>query len=47
MRNLDEKWVAKISDGHRDNVEFLLRKNRDCNRRTKGETKGHLNSKSD
>jgi|HubBroStandDraft_2_1064218.scaffolds.fasta_scaffold1268559_1 hypothetical protein len=28
MRNLDEKWAAEISDGHGDNVEFLLSKNR-------------------
>jgi hypothetical protein len=28
MSDLDEKWVTKISDGHRDNVEFLLRKQR-------------------
>ena len=47
MRNLDEKWVAKIPDGHGDNVEFLLSKNRGCKPRTKGETKGGLNSKSD
>jgi hypothetical protein len=47
MRDLDEKWVAEISNGYGDNVELLLSKNRDCKPRTKGETKGRLNSKSD
>ena len=24
MRDLDEKWVAKVPDGHRDSVRFIL-----------------------
>jgi hypothetical protein len=47
MRDLDEKWVAEISNGYGDNVELLLSKHRDCKPRRKGETKGRLNSKSD
>jgi hypothetical protein len=47
MRDLDEKWIAKISHGHSDSVEFLLSKNRGCKPRKKEEAKGSFNSKPD
>jgi hypothetical protein len=47
MRDLDEKWVAEISNGYGDNVELLLSKNRDYKPRTKEETEGGFKYKTD
>jgi hypothetical protein len=47
MRDLHEKWITKISDGHSNSVEFLLSKNWGCEPHKKEEIKGSFNSKPD